>query len=727
MAIIFDEKRGMFYLESKNTSYVMKVSQFGFVSNMYYGKKIGRDDVNYLEVLHDRGSEVVVYGAPERKYSPNVMTNEYPSYGKGDYRECAFIPVSKDGSRVFEGKFIGYEILSDKPGIPGMPSLYAGGETLKIMLKDEVSGVKVNLFYSVYEQLDVIARRAEIVNEGKGALVLDRAYSFSVDLPAGNYKVLTQHGAHYREREPEITPVMHGVISVDSKRGATSLHSSCFMALMKDNAGEENGEVYGFNLVYSGSFRLNCEQTPYDMIRVNGGINDFDFSWKLEEGETFCTPEAVLVYSDGGLGQMSRTFHDLYRQYLINKRYVDSIRPIVINNWEATYFNFDIPKLEAIIDKVKGTGIDMFVLDDGWFGERSNDRKGLGDWWVNEKKLKGSLKTLIDYVHESGMKFGLWFEPEMVNEDSDVFRAHPDWAIKIPYRNAAPSRDQLVFDLTKQEVRDYVVDSVNAILGAYEIDYVKWDMNRNITEIFSDGLPCDRQKEIMHRYILGVYEICERIINGNPDIFFEGCSSGGGRFDPSMGYYFPQIWTSDETDANERTKIQYGTGLCYPLSLMSCHVSICPNHATGRNTSFMTRADIAHLGATGYELDTTQITEEDLSLVKGQVEDYKRMQNLVLHGDLYRLDNPYESNFFTEELTAKDKSESVITCYRRLYTPNYSVKRVYPKGLDPHAEYFVEEMNAVLLGSTIMNAGLVPSYPRGDFTTTVFHLKKVVR
>jgi alpha-galactosidase len=367
------------------------------------------------------------------------------------------------------------------------------------------------------------------------------------------------------------------------------------------------------------------------------------------------------------------------------------------------------------------------VLDDGWFGERSNDRKGLGDWWVNEKKLKGSLKTLIDYVHESGMKFGLWFEPEMVNEDSDVFRAHPDWAIKIPYRNAAPSRDQLVFDLTKQEVRDYVVDSVNAILGAYEIDYVKWDMNRNITEIFSDGLPCDRQKEIMHRYILGVYEICERIINGNPDIFFEGCSSGGGRFDPAMGYYFPQIWTSDDTDANERTKIQYGTGLCYPLSLMSCHVSICPNHATGRNTSFMTRADIAHLGATGYELDTTQITEEDLSLVKGQVEDYKRMQNLVLHGDLYRLDNPYESNFFTEELTAKDKSESVITCYRRLYTPNYSVKRVYPKGLDPHAEYFVEEMNAVLLGSTIMNAGLVPSYPRGDFTTTVFHLKKVVR
>ena len=594
-------------------------------------------------------------------------------------------------------------------------------------MKDEVSGVKVNLFYSVYEQLDVIARRAEIVNEGKGTLVLDRAYSFSVDLPAGNYKVLTQHGAHCREREPEITPVMHGVISVDSKRGATSLHSSCFMALMKDNAGEENGEVYGFNLVYSGSFRLNCEQTPYDMIRINGGINDFDFSWKLEEGETFCTPEAVLVYSDGGLGQMSRTFHDLYRQYLINKRYVDSIRPIVINNWEATYFNFDIPKLEAIIDKVKGTGIDMFVLDDGWFGERSNDRKGLGDWWVNEKKLKGSHKTLIDYVHESGMKFGLWFEPEMVNEDSDVFRAHPDWAIKIPYRNAAPSRDQLVFDLTKQEVRDYVVDSVNAILGAYEIDYVKWDMNRNITEIFSDGLPCDRQKEIMHRYILGVYEICERIINGNPDIFFEGCSSGGGRFDPAMGYYFPQIWTSDDTDANERTKIQYGTGLCYPLSLMSCHVSICPNHATGRNTSFMTRADIAHLGATGYELDTTQITEEDLSLVKGQVEDYKRMQNLVLHGDLYRLDNPYESNFFTEELTAKDKSESVITCYRRLYTPNYSVKRVYPKGLDPHAEYFVEEMNAVLLGSTIMNAGLVPSYPRGDFTTTVFHLKKVVR
>lgn len=725
MAVYFDEKTRIFYLESRRVSYVMKISQFGYLTNLYYGSKIARDDVSYTEVLYDRGSEVVIYGAPDRRYSPNVITSEYPSYGKGDFRECAFIPVGADGSRVFEGKYAGHEIIKDKPPVAGMPSLRGNGETLVIRLADEVSRTEVKLYYSVYEDYDVIARRAEIVNRADEPLVLDRAYSFSVDLPAGSYRALTQYGAHLREREPEITPIMHGIITVDSKRGATSLHSSCFMALLKENAGENNGEVYGFNLIYSGSFRLSAEQSPYDTVRVGGGINDFDFSWKLEPGETFYTPEAVLVYSDGGLGKMSRTFHDLYRGCIINKRYVDTVRPVVINNWEATYFNFDIPKLCAIIDTVKGTGIDMFVLDDGWFGMRDSDRRGLGDWTVNEEKLKGSLSSLIDYVHSSGMKFGLWFEPEMVNEDSDVFRAHPDWAIKIPSRTAAPSRDQLVFDLTRPEVRDYVVDSVNAVLGSYEIDYVKWDMNRNITELFSPALPADRQKEIMHRYILGVYEICERIVNGNPDIFFEGCASGGGRFDPAMSYYFPQIWTSDDTDANERTKIQYGTSLCYPLSMMSCHVSICPNHGTHRTTPFKTRSDIAHLGATGYELDTTQITKEELMLVKGQVDEYRRMQNLVLFGDLYRLENPFTSNFFAEEITAKDKSESVITCYRRLVEPNCAIKRIYPAGLDANAVYFVEETGMRLSGSTIMKAGLVPLFAHEDFATAVFHLKKV--
>lgn len=724
MSVYFDEKSRIFYLESKSVSYVMKISQFGFLTNLYYGKKIARDNLSYTEVLRDRGSEVVIHGAPERKFSPNVITSEYPSYGKGDFRECAFIPESADGTRVFEGKYAGHEILHEKPPVNGMPSLSKGGDTLVVTLFDEISKVSVKLFYSVYDELDVIARRAEITNGAAEPLTLNRAYSFSLDLPADKYRVLTQHGAHLREREPEITPLLHGIISVDSKRGATSLHSSCFMALLKGNADEDHGEVYGFNLIYSGSFRLNAEQTPYDTVRVGGGINDFDFSWKLEPGQTFATPEAVLVYSDEGLGKMSRTFHDLYRGHVINKRYVDAVRPIVINNWEATYFNFDIPKLCSIIDTIKDTGIDMFVLDDGWFGKRDNDKSGLGDWFVNEQKLKGTLGSFIDYVHAAGMKFGLWFEPEMVNEDSNVYREHPDWAIKIPYRTAAPSRDQLVFDLTRAEVRDYVVESVNNVLNAYDIDYVKWDMNRNITEIYSPSLAADRQKEIMHRYILGVYEICERIVNANPDIFFEGCSSGGGRFDPAMGYYFPQIWTSDDTDANERTKIQYGTSMCYPLSLMSCHVSICPNHGTHRTASFKTRSDIAHLGATGYELDTTQITQDELSLIKGQVEEYREMQELVLHGDLYRLENPFESNFFAEEITSKDKSESVITCYRRLVEPNCAVKRVYPKGLDPQSVYMVRETGDCLAGSTIMNVGLVPDFPWDDFSTVVFHLKK---
>ena len=724
MPIYYDQGKKIFYLESKNVSYVMQISRFGFLTQLYYGAKIARDDISYVEQLRDRGSEAVIYGAPSRAYSPNLITSEYPSYGKGDFRECAFIPRGADGARVFEGRVKDFKITAEKPALPGMPALTAGGETLEITLVDDISKVEVRLYYSVYDDVGAIARRAVIKNAGSGTLVLDRAYSFALDLPAGKYRALTQYGAHMRERRPELTPLMHGIMSVDSKRGATSLHSSCFMALLKDSADEFSGEVYGFNLIYSGSFKLTAEQSPYDAVRVLGGINDFDFSWKLAPGESFYTPEAALVYSREGVGGMSRAFHDLYRSHIINKKYVYAQRPVVINNWEATYFNFDIPKLKAIIDTVKGTGIDMFVLDDGWFGSRSNDRSALGDWVVNTEKLKGDLSELIDYVHAAGMKFGLWFEPEMVSEDSDVYRAHPDWAIKIPYRSAAPSRDQLVFDLTKAEVRDYVADSVNKILEKYDIDYVKWDMNRNITEVYSDALSPDCQKEIMHRYILGVYDICERIVNGHPEVFFEGCASGGGRFDPAMAYYFPQIWTSDDTDANERAAIQYATGLCYPLSLMSCHVSICPNHGTHRTAPFSTRGDIAHLGATGYELDTTQITPGELAQIKGQVDAYKRMSDLVLTGDLYRLDNPFESNYFTEEITSKDKTRSVITCYRRLAEVNPPVKRVYPKGLDPDFRYFVEEQGVTLSGSTIMNAGIIPAFPDGDFVTVVFHLEK---
>jgi len=724
MAIFYDEHNATFYLEGKNVSYVIGTNRFSGVHNLYFGKKIGRDDLSYSVILKDRGSEAVYSDSESRRNSPNHYMNEYPVYGKGDFRESAFMPVAADGDRLFEPVLEGYEITDVKPKLDGMPML-KGGQTLIIKLLDEKSNIRVKLFYTVYDELNVVARRTEIENLAFAPLTLDRVYSFNCDFQMGDYKLLTQYGAHMRERQIEISSIPHGVTSVDSKRGATSLFSSCFMALLKGSVDENHGEVYGFNLIYSGSFKLNAEKSPFDLIRINGGINDFGFSWTLNPGETFSTPEAVLVYSDGGLGQMSRTYHDLYRNYLINERFAHELRPIVINNWEATYFNFDIPKLCAIIDTVKGSGINMFVLDDGWFGARDNDRRGLGDWVVNEDRLKGSLKTLIDYVHDSGMKFGLWFEPEMVNPDSDIFRAHPDWIITVPGRTPSPSRDQQVFDLSKKEVRDYIVKAVSDILNTYEIDYVKWDMNRNITEIYSDGLPYDRQREIMHRYALGLYDICERIINGFPKVFFEGCSSGGGRFDPAMLYYFPQIWTSDNTDASCRTRIQYGTSLCYPLSSMSCHVSICPNHGTNRTIPFKTRGDIARLGATGYELDTTKITLDELAMVKSQVEEYHRIEKLVIEGDLYRLDSPFTSNFFAIEITAKDKSESVITCFRNLEDSNMPNKFFYPNGLDPEAEYEVEELNKTLKGSTIMNVGLVPNFPWGDFTSVVYHLKRV--
>jgi alpha-galactosidase len=496
------------------------------------------------------------------------------------------------------------------------------------------------------------------------------------------------------------------------------------MALCRPNADEHSGEVIGFNFVYSGDFAFKAQVNQFEYLRVVGGINDYDFEWELKKGEKFSTPEAVMVYSDGGIGKMSRIFHDLYRTYLINPRFVDKPRPIVINNWEATYFNFDTKKLCDIIDSVKGTGIDTLVLDDGWFGERNNDKCGLGDWFINYNKLPDGLTPIIDHAHKNGMKFGLWFEPEMISENSDLYRAHPDWAIQVPGIKPCPGRDQLILDLTRDDVVNYVIDVVSGILKTNDIDYVKWDMNRTMTENYSEHLG-KNNKEMHHRYILGLYKICEALVNGFPHIFFEGCASGGCRFDPAMLYYFPQIWTSDDTDAYMRTFIQYGTSIVYPLSAMSCHVADCPNHQTGRTTPLASRADIAHLGATGYELDTTKFSDDFREQVKQQVDAYKKMENLVLFGDLYRLDCSQDGNYFAEQIVSKDKTLSHITVMRAMAYPNFTVYRLYLKGLDEKAIYNVEELNLTVSGATLMNVGIIVHFGGGDFITRTFTIKKV--
>lgn len=726
MSITFDKSTKTFYLDGKNVTYAFFINDYGYAEHLYFGAKIAHDDLTYSRTAGATSTIATPPGKDTPSYhlrSYQQFPSELSFYGTGDYREPAVEIVNKSGDRLTELLFDSYEILDTKPKMKGMPSM-EGGETLVLHLKDAVNGFAADLYYTTYDDTDVIARRAVYKNGGESGVTLRRAYSFTFALPGQNYEFLSLYGAWAKERHIERIPLHHGVISIDSKRGSSSATLNPFMALLEKGATETTGEVYGFSLAYSSSYVLKAEGNPDGSTLVTGGINDFDFAWVLEAGEKFETPEIVIAFSNEGLGGMSRAYHDAYREHLINKRYVKAHRPLLINNWEATYFDFNYEKLKGIVDAVEGTGIDTFVLDDGWFGVRNSDSTGLGDWFVNEDKLKGGLKGIIDYVHSKGMNFGLWFEPEMISEDSDLFRAHPDYAIGVLDRPRCYSRHQFVLDLTRADVRDYIVNSVNKVLHENEIEYVKWDFNRNITENFSFGRAPERQAEFAHRFALGLYDILERIVNANPDIFFEGCAGGGSRFDPGVLCYFPQIWTSDDTDAEERSFIQYGTSLVYPLSAMSCHVSICPNHQTGRTTPYDTRANIAQLGATGYELDTTTFTDEDRAATAVQIKEYRESQDLVLCGDLYRIDSPETSNFFTVAVVAKDKTRGFVVCYRRMGGVNTEIKRIRFAGLDSGKNYYVRELDRTLSGATLMNVGIVPSYPRGDFGSVKYHFEE---
>ncbi len=719
MAIYFQKETKTFYLESKDVSYVFGVSEYGVLVHYYFGKRIAREDLSHVIELYGRGQENCLPNTPHRVHCLNTYPQEFPMWGRTDYRE-SMVSVNDNGVRFGMYEYVSHKIYNVKPKLEGMPSV-RDGKTLAVTLKDTRNGMVAILYYTVCEDAPVIVRRLELVNHTGHAVTIDRAYSFAMDIPNQNYETVSLYGGHVRERFIDRNPLVHGVFTVDSKRASSSGQLNPFLALVRPETGEENGEAIAVNLVYSGSYAIKAQLDSNENVRFVGGINDADFEWNLPAGKKFSTPEAVLVYSDAGLGKMSRALHDFYRKHLINPRFVDQPRPIVINNWEATYFNFDTKKLCDIIDSVKGTGIDTLVLDDGWFGVRNNDLSGLGDWFVNTDKLPAGLTPIIEHAHDSGMKFGLWFEPEMVNKDSDLYRAHPDWAISVPGVEPCPGRDQQILDLTRDEVCEYVIKVVTDILKNNDIDYVKWDMNRTMTEFYSIGLG-KKSKEIAHRYILGVYRICEAIIEGFPHIFFEGCASGGCRFDPGMLYYFPQIWTSDDTDAYMRTIIQYGTTICYPLSSMSCHVADVPNHQTGRKTPLASRADIAHLGATGYELDTTKFSPETIEEVKAQVAAYKEMEELVLHGDLYRLSSAQNTNLFAFELVAKDKSKAHVTAMRPLNMPNFPSPRLYLKGLDEKAVYEIPELSLTLSGSTIANAGLVVRFDGVDFATKTLTL-----
>ena len=658
--IYFDKLSDGFILSGKNYSYAIFVNRAGYLQHLYYGKKIGESDLAFL--IKTQGEKL---SPNPEDINADMLTDCMPSecgfFGRGDFRSATVIAEREDGSVMSSFKYVKHAISGGVARIKGQPCVRKADNTLTITLKDDFSDIEIDLNYSVSDNSDVLIKNTEMRNTGKTCIKLKKAFSFCTNLPDidKQYSALRLAGSWASERRPVITPLAEGTLRIESTRGYSSHQMNPFMAILADSCTENSGECYGFNLLYSGSFAITAEVSSNKSVRVQGGINDYLFGWELDGGESFITPQTALCYSAEGLGGLSRAYHDFIREYVIDPKRVCERRPIVINNWEATYFNFDNEKLFAIIDEAAKLGIDTFVLDDGWFGKRDDDKSGLGDWFVNNKKLKGGLKPVIDRCKKNGMKFGLWFEPEMISEDSDLYRAHPDWAIKKEGVEPCRGRNQLVLDFTRKEIVDYVFNAVSKVLKENDISYVKWDKNRDITENFSASLLADRQGEFLHRYTLGFYDLAERLISAFPDVFFEGCAGGGGRFDGGALYYFPQIWTSDDTDGLERTKIQWGTSMCYPVSAMSCHVSACPNHQTQRITPFKTRGAIASLGATGYELDLTKLTAEEKEQVKEQIANYKRIDGLVLNGDLFRLANPFETDYFCEMIVAKDKTEAV--------------------------------------------------------------------
>ena len=599
-------------------------------------------------------------------------------------------------------------------------------ETLEILCEDKVTGLQVILQYGIFDEADVITRSVKVVNTGKEDLYLTKVYSACLDMDNKDFEAISLHGSWARERQIGTVPVSHGKYSVESIRGESSHQDHPFLALKTKNADQENGEVYAMHFVYSGNFKAQVQSDQFDQVRMTMGIHPEDFTWKLKEGESFQAPETVLVYSAQGLGQMTRIFHDFYRNHLIRSEYKNQKRPILINNWEATYFDFDTEKLIAIAKQASALGIEMLVMDDGWFGNRYDDNRALGDWFVNEEKLKGGLKYLVDEVNKLGMKFGIWFEPEMISPDSDLYRAHPDYAIAIPGREPSLCRNQYVLDLTRKEVRDYAYECVAKILRSANIEYVKWDMNRQLSDIGSLELPADQMGELYHRYVLAVYEMQERMMTEFPHLLLENCSGGGARFDPGMLYYSPQIWCSDDTDAIERLKIQEGTALIYPLSTMGAHVSDCPNHTVGRVTPFETRGYVALAGTFGYELDVTKIPESDREQIPAQVAMYHKYNDLVREGDYYRIASYAENHYFDcYGVVSKNKKEALYTYVQVLNRPNYHSRRIYLKGLAAEKYYAIEGEDGTWSGEQLMNAGLLVQNPFGDFKGKLIHLTEV--
>jgi len=738
MAIKYFDSEKIFKLDTCASSYLIGiVDEEQFVGHIYYGDKLEDHNIGYL-MRTGEAPYVPSVNARDRHSFLDSFPFEYPTHGVGDFRDDAISVLTEGGHRGLQLFYVSHEIIAGKKSIPGLPATFGKEDecsTLEITCEDPVLGLKVVLSYTAFDKVDAITRSVRVINGSDKSIYLTKVLSACLDMDNEDYDLITLSGSWARERQIDRRPIARGFQGVSSIRGESSHQFHPFMALVSKDADQTHGEVYGLSFCYSGNFVANAYVSQFDSVRALMGINPEDFQWKLDSGDTFYAPEVVMVHSSAGIGQMSRSFHDLFRNNLIRSKYKDSKRPILINNWEATYFDFDTDKLLAIVDEGSKLGIEMLVMDDGWFGHRNSDNSSLGDWYVNEDKIKGGLKYLVDEVNKRGMKFGIWFEPEMISPDSDLFRAHPDWAIQIPGRTPGMSREQYVLDLTRPEIVDAVYEQVSTILHSANIEYVKWDMNRQLADIGSYALDADRQGELFHRYVLGVYALQERLVNEFPDLLLENCSGGGARFDPGMLFYSPQIWCSDDTDAIERLRIQEGTAIVYPLSSMGAHVSDCPNHTVGRVTPFETRGYVALAGTFGYELDVTKIPQADRDMIPTQVEMYHKYNDLVRMGDYYRIAS-YSQNreYDCYMVVGKDKAEALVTFINVIKGPSRHSRKIRLQGLDPQATYkleYVDGKNDVAssegldrtyTGEVLMKAGLLVANTPGDFQGKLIHV-----
>ena len=724
MGIVYSKSDRTFTIQTKNTTYQMQVDPYGFLLHLYYGKKTDGSCMDYLLTYYDRGFSGNPFDAgDDRTYSMDALPQEYPSYGTGDYRSTALIIENADGSTACDLRYRSHHIFNGKYKIPGLPAVYADeteSQTLEIVMEDAVTGVEVTLQYGVLPDYDVITRSEKIVYRGEGKIFIRKAQSACLDFVQGKYDLLTFYGRHAMERRLQREPVTHGSHVIGSVRGTSSHQYNPMMILADEHTTDQYGNCYAMSFVYSGNFKGETLKDQFGQTRALMGLQDEMFSYPLAEGEIFYTPEVLLTFSGSGMNLLSQNLHRCIRQHICRGKYKESVRPVLVNSWEAAYFDFDGDTLYELAKEAKNAGIDMLVLDDGWFGKRDDDNSGLGDWFVNEKKLGGTLGDLIKKINDLGVKFGIWVEPEMISEDSNLYREHPDWALTIPGRNPVHARNQLVLDFSRKEVVDHIFDQICKVLDQGNIEYVKWDMNRSLMDVFSRGT--EDQGRVMYDYVLGLYDFLERIVTRYPNLLIEGCSGGGGRFDAGMMYYTPQIWCSDNTDALDRLQIQYGTSFGYPVSAVGSHVSAVPNHQTGRITSLHTRGVVAMAGTFGYELNLGKLSEEEKQEIRLQVEEYRKFAPLIQTGLYYRLSDPAREEYAAWAFVSEDQKEVLLNVVLQEIHGNMTVNYVKLQGLKCSAIYRDTETGKIYNGAALMEAGIPMPVEMGEFKAYQMHL-----